>query len=89
MFRKEGESNYVAYNGKSGKKKIKKCGEEKFLSSLIKQVEKLPECFKDKEELLNRIKDNQFLVKLNTTKNGEIPQQLHRKELEDFTTIFI
>ena len=60
MFRKEGESNYVAYNGKSGKKKIKKCGEEKFLSSLIKQVEKLPECFKDKEELLNRIKDNQF-----------------------------
>lgn len=82
MFRKEGESNYVAYNGKSGKKKIKKCGEEKFLSSLIKQVEKLPECFKDKEELLNRIKDNQFLAKLNTTKNGEIPQQLHRKELE-------
>ena len=42
----------------------------------------MPECFKDKEELLNRIKDNQFLVKLNTTKNGEIPQQLHRKELE-------
>ncbi len=85
MFKREDKKdkvNYVAYNGKSQGKAYKKCSEEEFFKNLKKQIEKLPEECKEKEEVLKKIEDNNFLRKLNITENGEIPNQIHKKELE-------
>lgn len=82
MFRIVGQDNYVAYNGKNQGKECKKCGEEKFFIALKKQIEKLPDECEDKLKILDEIKDNNFLRKLNVTDNGAIPHQLHKKELE-------
>jgi len=82
MFRKDGNDNYVAYNGKSCGKTYKKCAPEAFFNSLKKQMEKLPDNVKEKEIILNGIADNTFLEKINVTENGAIPYQLHMIELE-------
>lgn len=82
MFRKVGEDNYVAYNGKNQGKTCKKCEPEKFFAYLKKQIEKLPEECIEKQIILREISDNNFLKKINVTDNGAIPHQLHEKELE-------
>lgn len=82
MFRKEGKYNYVAYDGKNSGESYKKCKPEEFFNQLKKQMEKLPDDYNLKEEITNRIKDNNFLVKINVKDNGAIPHQLHQIELE-------
>lgn len=82
MFRKAGEKNYVAYNGKSCGKTYKKCDAETFITTLKKQIEKLPETIEEREIILNKITDRNFLNKINVTDNGAIPYQLHLVELE-------
>lgn len=82
MFRKEGNNNYVAYNGKNCGKVVKKCDPEKFFGELKKKIETLPDECEDKKAILDRICDNDFLKKINVTDNGSIPHQLHQVELE-------
>lgn len=82
MFRKFGEKNYVAYNGKSCGKTCKKCDAENFLSVIKKQIEKLPDNVEEKEIIVKKIEDRNFLNKINVTDNGAIPYQLHLLELE-------
>ncbi len=82
MFRKVGEDNYVAYNGKNQGKTCKKCKPENFFANLKKQIEKLPEECSEKQKILDEIADNNFLRKINVTDNGAIPHQLHEKELK-------
>ena len=82
MFKKIGKCNYVAYNGKNRGKTCKKCSADEFFVALKKVIEKLPDECKEKENILNEIKENNFLVKLNVTDNGAIPHQLHQKELK-------
>ena len=82
MFKKIRSSNYVAYNGKNQGKTCKKCKPEDFISTLKKDIEKLPDNIEEKAKILSEIEDNAFLVKLNVTDNGAIPHQLHQKELE-------
>lgn len=82
MFKKEGTDNYVAYNGKSGGKTYKKCDEEIFFKKLQKQIEKLPDTCEEKQTILEDLKNNNFLSKINIRDNGAIPHQLHEMELE-------
>lgn len=82
MFQKVGENNYVAYNGKNKGKTCKRCREEEFFTFLKKQINKLPQTCKEKEDILKQIENNDFLRKLNVTDNGQIPYQIHKKELE-------
>lgn len=82
MFRKIGDKNYVAYNGKSCGKTCKKCDNETFVVTLKKQIEKLPETVNEREIILNKINERNFLNKINVTDNGAIPYQLHLIELE-------
>lgn len=82
MFKKYEKANYVAYNGKSQGKTYKKCSEEEFFTNLKKEINKLPEGCEEKEYILKEIEDNNFLRKLNITDNSQIPNQIHKKELE-------
>lgn len=81
MFRREGKNNYVAYNGKNCGKTCKKCKPEDFFNALKKKIDKLPDEDQNKQIILNRIADGDFLRKLNITDNGAIPHQLHQAEL--------
>lgn len=82
MFRKIGNNNYVAYNGKNSGEKCKKCKPEDFFTVLKKKIDELPDECKEKEFIKSQIEDNNFLNKINVTDNGAIPHQLHQKELE-------
>ena len=82
MFRREGKDNYVAYNGKNCGKTCKKCKPEEFFNTLKKKLEKLPDEEQNKQIILDKIADGDFLRKLNITDNGAIPHQLHQMELE-------
>ena len=82
MFRKYDKNNYVAYNGKSEGNTYKKCNAEEFFSNIKKKIEKLPDEYEEKNKILEKLKDNNFLKKINVTENGEIPHQLHQRELE-------
>ena len=81
MFRKIGTDNYVAYNRKNSGKTCKRCEPKKFFDALKKQITKLPDECKEKEEIQKRLNDNDFLKKINVTDNGAIPHQLHKMEL--------
>lgn len=82
MFRKIGENNYVAYNGKSSGETCKKCVPETFFANLKSKINQLPDDCVEKVNIINDIEDNNFLRKINVTDNGAIPHQLHQKELE-------
>lgn len=82
MFRKEHENNYVAYNGKNSGKTCKKCDPDKFLNQIKNKIEQLPDTCEQKQSILQDLKDNNFLSKINIRDNGEIPHQLHEIELE-------
>ncbi len=81
MFRKIGTDNYVAYNGKTNGKVCKKCKPEEFFNTLKKKIEKLPDECQEKQGILDEIRDDNFLRKINVTDNGAIPNQLHKREL--------
>ena len=79
MFRKYEEDNYVSYNGKEVGKK--KCD----INAIYKRIKKDLDKFKDQSdviEIINKIDNGDFLIKLNVTDNGAIPHQLHFRELE-------
>lgn len=82
MFKKEGTNNYVAYNGKSLGKNFKKCNPEDFIKKLEEKIKILPDDCEEKQTILDSIKNDEFLKKINVTENGAIPHQLHSKELE-------
>ena len=86
MFRKVGPDNYVAYNGKTNGKTCKKCKPEEFFNTLKKKIEKLPDECQEKQGILDEIKDDNFLCKINVTDNEAIPNQLHKIELEKILT---
>ena len=81
MFKKYESSNYYSYNGKElNIKGAKKC----LLEDLYKRIKNDLKGFEEEKivsEILEDIANENFLVKLNTTINGEIPYQLHEKEL--------
>ena len=81
MFKKYSSNNYVAYNGKSEGERYKKCSYENFTKYVKGKLESLKEN-SDVQEILNDIANEDFLVKINTTENSEIPHQLHKKELD-------
>ncbi len=81
MFRKVGDYNYVAYNGKNSGNICKKCKPEEFFTKLNKKLDDLPEECEEKKKIQQEINDNNFLRKINVTDNGAIPHQLHEKEL--------
>ena len=82
MFRKYESGNYYSYNGKLSEiKKSEKCSNEE-LCERIKEDLKGFEDKSDVSEIFNDISNENFLIKLNTTDNGEIPYQLHEKELK-------
>lgn len=83
MFRREGKDNYVAYNGKSAGKKYSKCKPELFFANLKKKINSLPENCAEKKEIIKRLEENDYLVKINVTDNGAIPHQLHLRELKE------
>lgn len=82
MFRKYEADNYYSYNGKLSEiEKSKKCSNEE----LCKRIKKDLKGFEDESdvtEIFNDISNENYLIKLNTTDNGEIPYQLHEKELK-------
>ena len=82
MFRKYETDNYYSYNGKLSEiEKSKKCSNEE----LCKRIKKDLKGFEDESdvsEIFNDISNENYLIKLNTTDNGEIPYQLHEKELK-------
>ena len=82
MFKKYEADNYCSYNGKiSNIKDSKKCK----LENLYKRIQKDFKGFEEEsdiQKILLDIDNENFLVKLNTTTNGEIPYQLHEKELK-------
>ena len=82
MFRVEGKDNYVAYNGKNCGKTCKKCKPDDFFKALKKKIEGLPDKEENKQIILNKIADREFLRKLHITDNGSIPHQLHQIELK-------
>ena len=82
MFKREGKDNYVAYNGKNCGKTYSKCKPEAFFKALKNKMEQLPEEEENKQIILNKIAEGEFLRKLNITDNGAIPHQLHQMELE-------
>ena len=82
MFRKYEDDNYYSYNGKLSEiKKSEKCSNEE-LCERIKEDLKGFEDKSDVSEIFNDISNENYLIKLNTTDNGEIPYQLHEKELK-------
>lgn len=82
MFRKYEHDNYYSYNGKLSEiKKSEKCSNEE-LCERIKEDLKGFEDKSDVSEIFNDISNENYLIKLNTTDNGEIPYQLHEKELK-------
>ena len=82
MFRKYEADNYYSYNGKLSEiEKSKKCSNEE----LCKRIKKDLKGFEDESdvsEIFNDISNENYLIKLNKTDNGEIPYQLHEKELK-------
>ena len=82
MFRKYEPDNYYSYNGRLSEiEKSKKCSNEE----LCKRIKKDLKGFEDESdvsEIFNDISNENYLIKLNTTDNGEIPYQLHEKELK-------
>lgn len=82
MFRKYEPNNYYSYNGKLSEiKKSEKCSNEE----LCKRIKEDLKGFEDKadvSEIFNDISNEKYLIKLNTTDNGEIPYQLNEKELK-------
>ena len=51
------------------------------LEKIKKDFASIPEC-KEKQEILQEIDNEAFLIKINTTANAAIPYQLHYQELE-------
>lgn len=82
MFRKIGENNYVAYNGKNSGHACKKCKPEDFFANLKNKIKQLPDDCPEKEYIEEELNNENFLKKINVTDNGAIPHQLHQKELE-------
>ena len=75
-------NNFVAYNGKNNLVSNAKCSQEDFYKLLNKELEKLPEDCEEIKIIEDKIKNNEFLVKLNTVSNSAIPYQLNKHELE-------
>lgn len=76
MFRKEDSNSYTIFD-----KNTSKCPIEELYKRIKKDLEKIPNC-KEKEEILEDIENETFLIKINTTLNALIPYQLHYQELE-------
>ncbi len=74
--------NYVAYNGKNKGESNSKCTIEELYTYIKSDFQKIEDS-KEKQEILNKIEQNEFLKKLNVTDNGAIPYQLHKYELEE------
>ena len=82
MFRKYEADNYYSYNGKLSEiEKSKKCSNEELCKRIKKDLKGF-ENESDVTEIFNDISNENYLIKLNTTDNGEIPYQLHEKELK-------
>lgn len=71
-------ANYYKYNGKD----CKKCSAEDFYKFVKAKIKELPDDCKEKDGILEKIDNNEFLRKINITENGAIPYQLHKIELE-------
>lgn len=76
MFRKEEIGSYAMYD-----KNISKCPIEELYKRIKKDFASVPDC-KEKQEILQEIDNEAFLIKINTTANAAIPYQLHYQELE-------
>lgn len=76
MFRKEKNDSYAIFN-----KKISDCSIENLYKRIKKDLEKIPDC-EEKEEIIEEIENQTFLIKINTTANSAIPYQLHYQELK-------
>ncbi len=81
MFRKSEPNNYVNYDNKKEKSRINLCSVDDFYKRIKKDLKLVEDC-KEKEEILKKIENNEFLVKINSTVNAAIPYQLHYQELE-------
>lgn len=82
MFRKYEADNYYSYNGKLSEiEKSKKCSNEELCKRIKKDLKEF-ENEADVLEIFNDISNENYLIKLNTRDNGEIPYQLHEKELK-------
>ena len=76
MFRQEEIGSYAMYD-----KNISKCPIEELYKRIKKDFASVPDC-KEKQEILQEIDNEAFLIKINTTANAAIPYQLHYQELE-------
>lgn len=76
MFRQEEIGSYAMYD-----KNISKCPIEELYKKIKKDFASIPDC-KEKQEILQEIDNEAFLIKINTTANAAIPYQLHYQELE-------
>lgn len=81
MFRKPEANNYVNYDNKKEKARLNLCSTEDFYKRIKKDLEIIENC-KEKEEILKKIDNKEFLVKINSTENATIPYQLNYQELE-------
>ena len=85
---REGLNNYPKYIGMnfvSSKKpeRFKHCTREQFyqyINSLFKKIDS-EECNNDINYILNKIDNNDFLLRQNSDKNGSIPMQLNLNEM--------
>ena len=75
MFRKEEIGSYAMYD-----KNISKCPIEELYKRIKKDFASVPDC-KEKQEILQEIDNEAFLIKIKTTANAAIPYQLHYQEL--------
>ena len=76
MFRQEEIGSYAMYD-----KNISKCPIEEHYKKIKKDIASIPDS-KEKQEILQEIDNEAFLIKINTTANAAIPFQLHYQELE-------
>lgn len=85
LFKSAEKYSYSAYIGTyktGGKKQIveKKCTADDFYKYIVKLLKTIPDS-KNKDYILHRIEEGDFLPKAVSKQNGIIPYQLHEQEL--------
>ena len=91
FFHGAGKDNYVAYTGKDHDERLKRknkslrirrCSTEDFYGRIRKILSKAPAEDPDVAEILAELEDKSFLPLLQSFRNGVIPNQLVKAELE-------
>ena len=82
MFRKAEANNYVNYDNKKENEKIKLCTVDDLYKRIKKDITIIDDC-QEKQIILEKIENRDFLIKINSTANAAIPYQLHYQELEE------